>query len=136
MSLPIRIIDAARQTLGTQFLHQGRVVGRGIDCAGVLVHVLRSLDLPHTDERGYPRTPYKGLIRSILESQPCLQKISKTEMQPGDVLLMKFAYEPQHVAIYCGDTMIHAWAVPGKCVEHGFTDEWRRRVTDVFRVIA
>lgn len=131
-----RIIAHARETLGTNFQHQARVPGIGIDCAGVLVHILKSLDLPHVDERGYPRTPYKGLIRSILESQPSLQKIPKAEMSAGDVLLMKFAREPQHVAILAGDTIIHAYSQVGRCVEHGFTDEWRRRVTDVFRVIA
>lgn len=130
-----RIIEHARECIGTPFVHQGRVVGRGLDCAGVLVHVLRSLGLPHTDKRGYPRTPYKGLLRSILESQPCLQPVPRADAQAGDVLLMKFAREPQHVAILAGETIIHAYADGGKCVEHGFTDEWRRRVTDVFRVV-
>jgi cell wall-associated NlpC family hydrolase len=130
-----RIIAYARETLSTPFQHQARVPGVGLDCAGVLVHILKSLDLPHVDERGYPRTPYKGLIRSILESQPSLQKIPKAEMSAGDVLLMKFASEPQHVAILAGDTIIHAYSQVGRCVEHGFTPEWRRRVTDVFRVV-
>lgn len=131
-----RIVALARECIGTPFQHQARVPGVGLDCAGVLVHILKSLDLPHTDERGYPRTPYKGLIRSILESQPCLRKISKQEMQPGDVLLMKFDGEPMHVAILSGENIIHSYSRVGRAVEHGFTDEWRYRVTDVFRVIA
>lgn len=130
-----RIIELARECVGTPFQHQARVVGRGLDCAGVLVHVLRSLELPHIDERGYPRTPYKGLIRSILESQPSLQPVPRADAQAGDVLLMRFAREPQHVAILAGETIIHAYADCGRCVEHGFTAEWRRRVTDVYRVV-
>ena len=131
-----QIIELARECIGTPFQHQARVVGRGLDCAGVLVHILRSLNLPHIDERGYPRTPYKGLIRSILESQPCLHLVDKSDQQVGDVLLMKFVREPQHVAILTGGTIIHAYSRIGRCVEHGYTDEWKRRVTHVFRVIA
>lgn len=131
-----QIIAIARECLGTPFKHQGRVVGRGIDCAGVLAHILRSLDLPHVDERGYPRQPYDGLIVSILRSQPCLQEIPKSDAESGDILLMRFAREPQHVAIHAGETIVHAYSQIGRCVEHGFTDEWRRRVTHAFRVIA
>jgi len=130
-----QIIALARETLGTPFQHQARVPGIGLDCAGVLAHILKSLDLPHDDERGYPRTPYKGLIKSIIESQPCLQCVPKSDMQAGDVLLMKFAREPQHVAIHAGETIIHSYAAIGRVVEHGFAPEWRGRVTHVFRVV-
>jgi cell wall-associated NlpC family hydrolase len=136
MSLPDHIVSAARQCIGTQFQHQARIVGRGLDCAGVLVHVLKTIGAEFNDERGYPRVPRNYLIRTILESQPCLQKIQKSEMQTGDVLLMRFTSEPQHVAILAETTIIHAYSQIGRCVEHGFTDEWRRRVTDVYRVIA
>ncbi|MCK9468475.1 MAG: C40 family peptidase [Porticoccaceae bacterium] len=132
---PQRIISAARETMGTPFHHQGRVVGVGMDCAGVLVHVLKSLGLPIIDERGYPRFPYRGLIKSILDSQPSLLPIDKREMVTGDVLLMRITREPQHVAIYTGATIVHAYSTAGGVVEHSLSPEWRGRIMGVYRIV-
>jgi cell wall-associated NlpC family hydrolase len=129
------VVTAAMQCMGTPFLHQGRIVGRGIDCAGVLEHALKTLGLPYIDERGYPRLPYRGLIKSILDSQPSMRLLpKKSDMQRGDVLLMKFKTEPQHVAIYTGKTVIHSYADIGRVVEHDLTADWYNRTTHAYRI--
>lgn len=130
-----RIIQLARDCLGTPFKHQARLPGVGLDCAGVLVHVLVSLGLPCIDERGYPRYPYRGLIKSILDSQPALRAIPRSELSAGDWLLMRFKREPQHVALFTGSTMIHAYSGSGKVVEHGMDETWKKRITHCYRII-
>ena len=130
-----RVIQIARDCIGTPFQHQARVPGIGLDCAGVLVHVLQSLDLPCIDERGYPRYPYRGLIKSILDSQPSLRSIPRSELAAGDWLLMRFKIEPQHVALFTGSTMIHAYSGSGRVVEHSLDQVWKKRITHVYRII-
>lgn len=131
---PEKIIAAARAQIGTPFRHQGRVAGKALDCAGLIVQVAASLGLEYIDRQGYPTRPYGGLLESALDDQPCLRRVMPSTMRPmpGDVLLMKFAKDPQHLAICAGDTIIHAWAEPGCVAENNFTDIWRGRVVRIY----
>lgn len=126
------IIAAARSALDTPFRHQGRRVGEGMDCAGLLRHVCDILGVPCIDESGYPRRPYRGMIESSLDSQPSLKR-AFDGLLPGDVLLMRFAGEPQHIAIFTGTGIIHALQSIGKVCEHGFTGPWPRRLVRIYR---
>lgn len=132
---PESIMAAARECLGTPFHHQGRVLGVGMDCAGVLVHILQRHNLPYTDERGYPRFPYHGLMQRILDGQPSLKRIARSEIAMGDVLLMRYKAEPQHVAIYGGKTIVHGSSEHGRCVEHTLDGSARLRVTAAYRIV-
>jgi cell wall-associated NlpC family hydrolase len=82
---------------------------------------------------GYGRIPHKGLLKSVMDSQPAVVKVDKSDLQPGDLLLMRFVKEPQHIAIYAQPTIIHAYEAVGKVCEHDFSDEWQRRVIAVYR---
>jgi cell wall-associated NlpC family hydrolase len=126
------ILAAARETLDTPFMHQGRVVGRGMDCAGVVCHVAHRMGLPYDAPTNYPRLPYQGLLEATLDAQPVLERVTGAP-QAGDVLLLRIARDPQHVAICAGDTIIHAYAEAGKCCEHTYSAEWRRRTVRGYR---
>lgn len=126
------ILAAARSCLETPFRHQGRIPGRSLDCAGLAVVALQSVGIPVDDVRGYSRLPHKGRLQAALDAQPALERV--TDIQAGDILLMKFGSEPQHLAICAGETIIHAYEQAGKTCEHGFTDEWRNRVVRAYRV--
>lgn len=133
--LQIAIIAAARECIETPFRHQGRIIGRALDCVGVACHVMARLQLPYIDQSGYPRLPYKGLLTSALNEQPHLCEV-EGEMRAGDLLLMRFMREPQHVAILTDTgTIIHAWYDAGKCCEHDLTPEWRQRIVKVYRIV-
>lgn len=125
------IVAAAREAVGTRFKHQGRTVGVALDCAGLAQHVAASVGIETTDVEGYPRTPFSGQLEATLEAQPSL--VQAQDMQPGDVLLMRFDKEPQHLAIYAGETIIHAYAKARIVCEHDFTPEWRSRVVRIYR---
>jgi cell wall-associated NlpC family hydrolase len=75
------------------------------------------------------------LLESSLDAQPDLERVMDVaSRQPGDILLMRFKYEPQHIAICAGETMIHAYANVGKCCEHLIDGAWVSRIVRVYRV--
>lgn len=128
------ILAAAREAIGTPFVHQGRVVGVGLDCAGLAIHVARRLGVDHVDVAGYERVPSGGRLEAVLDDQPGIAvQVVRDEPQAGDLLLMRFASEPQHLAICAGKTIIHAYAQVGRVCEHRFADVWRARVVRVYR---
>lgn len=127
------ILTAARQCLGTPFRHQGRLVGIGLDCAGVLIHVADQIGFGYLDVAGYGRTPRQGQLEQALDDQPALQRVSLADRQSGDVLLMRFNSDPQHLAVCAGETVIHAYEHVGKCCEHRLSDLWVARIVRVYR---
>lgn len=130
---PSAIIAAARRHLKTPFLHQGRVPGLGLDCAGLVVVVAREFGLQPADPMGYGRMPFQGLLQQALENEACIHRIPSAERQPGDILLMRFGRDPQHLAILAGDTIIHSYSVVGEVCEHALDDAWQRRIVAVYR---
>lgn len=127
------IITAARQCLGTPFRHQGRLLGFGLDCAGVAIHVARQIGVGHRDVSGYSRIPANGQLERSLDAQPCLERVEISDCAPGDLLLMRFSSVPQHLAIFTGDTIIHAYETVGFCCEHRLSSMWAARIVRVYR---
>ena len=125
------IIAAARQFAETPFVHQGRIPGMALDCAGLVVMVAKTLGLEYHDQTGYARRPSGGLLEAALDAQPCLERI--TALEPGCVLLMRFKDDPQHLGIYTGETIIHAWQPVGKVCEHTLDAAWQRRIVRIYR---
>ena len=125
------IVTAARAALDTPFQHQGRIAGLALDCAGLIVHVARSIGVAYTDVPAYGRSPHEGLLKATLDSNACITRV--TDAQAGDILLMRFTSEPQHLAICAGDTMIHSYLNVGKVCEHRLSSMWAERIVAVYR---
>lgn len=124
------IVTEARTWVDTPFHHQARIKGVGVDCAGVVIGVAHALGLSDFDYTCYGREPHRGQLRAILDEH--MDKVA--EAQPGDVLLMAFAVEEQHLAILTDtNTIIHAYGNVGKCVEHRYSDAWVARTRGVYR---
>lgn len=115
-------------------MHQGRQPGVGLDCAGLIIHVVKTLGLEYTDLAGYPRTPFEGMLKAHLDGQPCLERINSLE--PNCVLLMRIKRDPQHLALWTGEKMIHAYLTAGKVVEHGMDDRWKKLIVAIYRIKA
>ena len=130
---PDDIITAARDCLGTPFVHQGRIPGRALDCAGLVVAVAQAVGVEYIDQTGYSRSPSGGLLEAALDDQPGITRIAPADRAAGDILLMRFSGDPQHLAILAGGTIIHAWEAPGIVCEHDLTDLWTRRIVRVYR---
>jgi len=130
-----QIVDTARECLGTPFMHQGRIAGVALDCVGVAIHVAKKLGVQYKDVNGYSMLPANGLLESSLSSQSCIREVGLNEVKSGDILVMRFSNDPQHVAIFAGETIIHSYSNVGKVCEHGLNDVWKKRIVKAFRFV-
>lgn len=116
------IVTAARTWLGTPFHHQARLRGVGADCVGLVIGVARELALvaPGFDVTGYPRQP-DGHSLTALASEH-MDAIERDQMEPGDVVAVAFARDPQHVGVlgdyrHGGLSIIHSASIAGRVIE-------------------
>jgi cell wall-associated NlpC family hydrolase len=122
------VIAEARRWKETRWHHQGRN-SAGIDCIGLVIMVSHALGLSDFDITDYARQPDPKMMRGLLAAH--MDPIAKPE--PGDVLLMRFEKEPQHVAILTDIGIIHAYAQARKVVEHRLDSLWRSRIVGAYR---
>jgi hypothetical protein len=137
-------VSAARSWLGTPYQHQARCKGAGVDCAGLIVGVAAQLRISQFDFTNYGRQPLGDTLRDMMRSQTS-ELPSGAPWQAGQIALMRFKDEPQHLGIIginplplgegrvraaLGDepTLIHAYGHAGKVVEHRLADVWRARI--------
>ena len=139
---------AARELIGTPYLHQGRKAGMGIDCIGVPIVVADRLGLGNFDRLDYSKTPDGTLLDKIAEV--CNSSVI---LSPGVLLVFKIKFVPQHCAIVSNYSrllgkntisqnatykesntlgIIHAWDVVGKVVEHQLTSDWMNRIVGCY----
>ena len=125
------IVSAARECLGTPFRHQGRRVSSGLDCAGVVIYVAHRLGISDFDTREYGRLPHEDKLKRHLTAH--MDVVPNGSWREGDVLLLAFEREPQHLAIASDIGMIHSYSLIGRCVEHRMDDKWKARIRGAFR---
>ena len=122
------IIDAAREYLGTKFLHQGRSL-RGIDCAGLIYLTGKRLGLNIEDSGVYDPIPDPRLIDHVLKTQGVddserIGSIGRFWVTRKD--------RPVHLAFRSPVGLLHVTYQFG-VVEHTFTDKWRKRLVSWHR---
>lgn len=126
------IVAEARRWLGTPFIHQGRQLGVGVDCVGVLFGVAWALGLSQFDFRAYLPRPNTDTMSALLREH--LEPIAVADAREGDVLHFVIAGRPQHVGLLTApDYLLHAYQAVGRCVEHRLDDTWRRRIRGAYR---
>lgn len=123
------VIDEARRWIGTPYVHQGRN-RHGLDCIGLLLVVGHALRLSDYDVTGYGRTPDAGFLQA--ECDRLMQRVPSA--QPGDVLLMRFKRQPQHLAIVTDRGIIHAWYGARSVVETSLATSWASRVVQAYAI--
>ena len=139
------VVAEAREWIGTPYHHQATQKGVGADCGGLVAGVAMALGIvPPTWWRdtfepafgGYGKQPFNGSLSRVCES---FMARVHDEPAPGDVLLLRFAAEPQHMGIVAdyrhgGLSMIHALKSVAYVTEHRFAIAWRDRVVGVYRM--
>lgn len=113
------VVAAARAHIGTKWVHQGRMPGAALDCAGLVIIVARDLALVPVefDLGGYSRSPDGSMLRL------CDAHMTRTgSLELGAVLVMQTDREPQHMGIvgdyrHGGWSLIHASSAAGRVVE-------------------
>lgn len=115
------VVAEARKWLGTPWVHQHRAKGQAVDCAGLIICVARDLGLlpADFDLNGYSRMP-DGTLLAVCDEH--MDRIERSAMQPGDVLLMATEHDPQHMGIlgdyrHGGLSLIHAASKAGRVIE-------------------
>lgn len=128
-------VMSARSFVGTPFMHQGRLPGTALDCAGLVVCAARQCGHRLRDQVGYADVPHAGLFVAAIEEH--CDRIALDAVKSGDLMIFAFAREPQHVAIVTQTDphqIIHAWADAGRVVENGLDAYWRRRLRGCYRL--
>lgn len=129
------MVAAARTYLGTPFRHRGRSP-RAVDCAGLLILAFADCGRTIIDVPAYGREPHQDGLREAVQLN--MGEPVTDELQPGDIVLMRFVREPHHLAligdyIHGGLSLIHAYGDVGKVVEHRLDDVWRSRILEAYR---
>lgn len=133
---PDDIIATARHAIGTPFQHQGRALGQGMDCVGLPLFIAGRLALCCRDVPAYSRSPENGLLEQAFDEHVArgeLLRVPLADIRAGDLLMMRFYSQPQHIAVYTGGTIIHAYQPVGKVCEHRMDAVWRRRIVRAYR---
>jgi cell wall-associated NlpC family hydrolase len=131
-----QIILHSRGWMHTKFRHQGRSKF-GVDCIGLFAEVAKEIGRTIPIPSNYTHHPDQRFLLS--EMCRLFDKITKPEMQVGDLLLMRFMDDQKripcrHVAIVTNLGVLHSSAQFKKVTEHGLDDEWMQRVEHVFRM--
>lgn len=119
--------------INTPYQHQARLKSVGVDCAGLIVCVAQELGIKlngtYTDYTMQPDG-----FRLIQVCKENLQEVQSGQEQPGDVLLMRFMTDPQHLAFLVEDNeIVHAYMRARKVVQHKLDETWRQRIVAVYR---
>lgn len=151
MMSPLRsaVIDEARTWIGTEFHHQARLKRNnegpgGVDCLSLVWAVGEAVSaMPPVSKRQsapfwrfYGRRPNPPKMRACLAR--FLVELSATERPKlGDIAWMHWGNEmPIHMALlgeFEGrETLVHSVWNMG-VIEHGFSEEFRERVTSYWR---
>jgi cell wall-associated NlpC family hydrolase len=131
MITPTQVIQVARSWVGVPFAHQGRS-RNGVDCLGLAIMVARELELVprQADRYGYSRLPHDGQLEAGIAKYCRLAP----SLEAGGLVLIRWHAEPQHVAIYTGESLIHSYSNIGRVTEHGFRGHWPKRVASAWRL--
>lgn len=140
------VVDEARTWLNTPFAHQARRKGVGCDCGGLVGGVAVACGLVSEDWwsrefdplfSGYGRLPLGQRLHEICSR--FMREIPLGAAMPGDVLLLSFSEDPQHLAIaadyrHGGLSMIHALSSLGRVTEHRLAPPWKDRLVAAFEL--
>lgn len=136
-----RIVSEARSWKGTAFQHQGRLKGRGVDCAGFIGEVARdagviNVHIPH-DYR--PQEDGTVMMRLLSEH---LDFVKTEDVQAGDILALcdealHDSDVPRHLAYVTEirkGTMFIIHVAGDGVVEHRTNMRWRQRIHSCWRL--
>lgn len=90
------IVNYAKQFLGGKYVYGGTSITNGIDCSGFTQYVMRHFG------KSIPRN-------SAAQYASAGVKVSKSDLQPGDLMFYGYNGKVSHVAIYAGNgRIVHA----------------------------
>ncbi len=135
------ISRAAKEWIGTPFHLQGRVKNVGCDCLGLLMGIARDLNLKTklgTLLVEHDRSDYHLIHDGQILEQQLDQLLGQThELEEGNLLLLEYDKNPQHLAIVSdGEKIIHAHLKHRKVVEHSMDVCLRNKIKKMYKLEA
>lgn len=143
MATRTEVVEEARSWLGTPFKHQAGVKGAGTDCLQLVINVADATGLLKNqtfdwaalpEYHGYGHSP--AAYKLVEGCARFLQPIDRTQVLPGDLILMDFGMGPQHFAFLTEMNppyILHSYAPNRKVVEHILDDQWMKRIVSFHR---
>jgi len=129
------IITYAREWIGTPYIHQGRQLGVGCDCAGFLIKLAEKFGYQPEDMKGYAPIPDMKEMMGLIDSQ-MVRIPDKTKCQWADIALMSFKKNgcPHHIGMITPRGILHCNENLGKVVEHGINACWAKKIKFIYRL--
>lgn len=129
-----KLVEVCRSYIGTKFKHQGRLPFVALDCAGLIICAAKECDFEIKDLVTYSRKPDQEILFKKIEESGLLE-VTKNEMKLGDLLMMRYDGNAQHVAIISNENpfyIIHA--ISDKEVsEHRLDKSLYEKIVKVYR---
>ena len=110
----------ARALVGTRFRPQGRSEG-GLDCVGV---VLATFGLAADAVRSNYRLSGDHQLEIRQQLGRYFRQVRKSELRPGDVMLLSITRQQMHLAVKTAGGFVHAHAGIGRVAETPGYPEW------------
>lgn len=100
MTTRAEIVAIARTFLDTPYHHMGRQPGVAMDCAGVLICAGRAAGLVPADFDVPNYVPQSDGVSLLTWCREHLgPAVSRLDLQPGDVIVVRPGVRPQHLAL-------------------------------------
>jgi cell wall-associated NlpC family hydrolase len=119
------LADCARTWVGVPFRHQGRT-RNGVDCAGLVIGVLRECNALPRDFQDVPA--YGRAPQAVLAELVTALTVQADAPAPGVIVLIRWPGErfASHVGLCTGANLVHAYMRARRVVEHGYRGPWVR----------
>ncbi len=127
--LRLQVMAIARKYVGTPWHHQGRVIGVGIDCIGLLVCVAKEMGFQLQDVVGYPLEPNGTLDNNLYEQMDAVDIIKPASI---GMFWTQQKDKAQHIAIFTDYGLIQAHLGSDNVIETRYTKAWDNRLMQVF----
>jgi hypothetical protein len=135
------IVLEVKKWIGTPFHQQGRQIGVGCDCIGLIIGVaksIRSLSLTGKSWEECDKTTYDCMTESalLIDLLPIHFKVVKSSFKVGNILLIEISQKQYHACIVTSvkpTKIIHSCGALGKVVEHKIIPQWLDKIRMIYR---
>lgn len=118
----LRAVAAARAGVGTRFRAQGRAIGLGLDCVGVVLLAAAGAGVTLGPVPAYALGGlHDDMLAAALIALGC-RRVRR--VRPGDLVEYALAPGHRHLALISDRGIIHAHAGLGRVVEGPAPPEW------------
>lgn len=113
MPIGEQIAAEALTWIGTPFLWQGRIKGKGCDCKGLVAGVAKACGRAEAESFEALAGDYGAKVDARRLKAGLARLFDPvTDIQPGDVLLLRMGGKAQHLGIAVSDrAMVHCYSV-------------------------